>query len=431
MSLCFVIFLVLPLRALSICKLPLNASRGDLKSVVANCIADCLGLSSGKICSVNYKTGGFVNQVCPVNRSFEQTFQVSNQKIMFCNVANENINTASKHNLCTHAAFGPWFRFNSAKTDFDPMQNVIGQQIKWKETAQQRGAKAILSFGSFDSEDGLDAANWSILAANPDSRKILTGQVVKLMDENNFDGISVYWQYSGCPNNNCVKGNKKDKENLVLLMKSLFAAVKERGKLLFLLLPHWDVYLNAGYDLLNLWNQVDYFFLKTFHYNEDGNSYLDYTTSLNKIKLNMAFVRQPFNRTQMRKVLAGFTSSIVLYKLAKPNVKPKMKDRSVDISKHYFNKMCKSVFIGNFTLLLDDTNGNFAHNTTHVYAYEDSNSLKMKVDYSRSAGMGGLYYDGISQDDASNDCGCGPMPILRIASELLHGGGCDVKQCLN
>ncbi|XP_065350678.1 probable chitinase 10 [Cloeon dipterum] len=431
MSLCFIIFLVLPLRALSICESPINSSRGNLKSVVANCIADCLGLRSGNICNVNYKT--VVNQVCNVNRSFEPTFQVSEQKIMFCNAANENINTASKLNLCTHAAFGPWFTFNSVKTDFEPMQDVIGRQIKWKEIAQQRGVKTVLTFGSRTPEGGLNAANWSILAASPDSRTRLTGQLIKLMDENQFDGIKVHWHYSGCPNNNCVAGNKNDKENLVLLMKALYAAVKERGKLLFLLLPNWEVYLSKGYDLVKLWSQVDYFFLETFHYNnEDGTCYLDYIAPLNRIKYNLAYVRQYLaDPTRMKKVLVGFTSNTVLYKLSKPNLKPKLKDSVVDFSSQKYKTMCKYVREENFTLLLDDTNGNFAHNTTHVYAYEDYNSLKLKVEFVKSTGMAGMYFDGIVEDDVSNECKCGPMPILRIASELLHGGGCDVKQCLS
>ncbi|CAB3386989.1 Hypothetical predicted protein [Cloeon dipterum] len=433
----FIFFIAIPLQVLSSCppaREQMKVSKGFFDRILAGCIADCLGLDGGKAaCTFNYSTGGFLNEVCPVNQSFAQTFEVSNQKIMFCNASNENINTASKYKLCTHAAFGPWFRFNSAKTDFEPMQNVIGQQIKWKETAQQRGVKAILTLGSTTPEGGLNPGNWSILAANPDSRKMLTRQLVKLMDENKFDGISVNWQYSGCPNKICAAGNKKDKENLVLLMKSLYAAVKERGKLLFLLLPHWDVSLSTGYDLVNLWSQVDYFFLETFHLNDEMNSYLDYTASSLRVKYFMLFVQQYIKGPQqMRKVLAGFTSDVVLYKLTKPALVPKLKDSSVDISSQlHFKKVCRSVRGENFTLLLDDTNGNFAHNTTHVYVYEDYNSLKIKVQFVKSTGMAGMYYDGIVVDDVSNDCGCGPMPILRIASELLHGGGCDVKQCLN
>ncbi|XP_065350679.1 probable chitinase 10 [Cloeon dipterum] len=423
----FIIFIAFPLQILSSCSPgeQVKISKGLLDQFVAGCIADCLGLDRAG--------NDFLGEKCPVNRTFEQTLEASNQKIMFCNVSNENINTASKHKLCTHAAFGPWFTFNWAKTDFEPMRNVIGQQLKWKETAQQRGVKAILSIGSLTPEGGLNPANWSILAANPDSRKILTGLLVKLMDDNKFDGINVNWRYSGCPNEVCSAGNRKDKENLVLLMKSLFAAVKERGKLLFLLLPMGDVYLSTGYDLVNLWSQVDYFFLETFHLNDDANPYLDYTASSLRVKYFMLPVQQYLTGpTKMKKVLTGFTSDVVLYKLSKSTPAPKLKDSSVSISSQlHFKKVCKSVRQENFKLLLDDTNGNFAHNTTHVYVYEDYNSLKMKVEFVKSTGMAGMYFDGIVQDDVSNECGCGPMPLLRIASELLHGGGCVVKQCLN
>ncbi|CAB3381067.1 Hypothetical predicted protein [Cloeon dipterum] len=414
----------------------LEPTQRTFDEYVASCITDCIGLSfSNKSCTANYKTGGFTDEDCTAYNTFQPTLISADQKVMLCDFNpnkdfGANIMTAVEHNLCTHVAFGPWHVFNSEQLKFEPIRSVMKKQLPAKEYSKVHGVKAILTFGSEYAENGMDAGNWSIVAADADWRKQIITQMVELMDVNKFDGISVFWHYSVCPNSDCSAGNRKDKENLVTLMRELYNVTKPQGKLLFLLLPHVDLPLAQGYDLPILWNVVDFFFLHSYLYEGIFNDFLGYPSSLNKMRLSMVTIRKNLGFSKMRKFLAGFSSVSTLYTLAKPNPKPKYKDESYISSYTSIVEVCESVKRGNFTFILNENDGNFAHNKTHVYAYEDYNSLKEKIEFFQSIGMGGLMYARSRDDDVENKCGCGPMPILRIASEILHGRGCLIKQCL-
>ncbi|CAB3386987.1 Hypothetical predicted protein [Cloeon dipterum] len=376
----------------------------------------------------------------------------ADQRVMLCDFnpsidIGADIKKAVDYNFCTHVTFGPWHIYNSEQIKFDPLPGVMSdnnfkitilrlilskleEQTPAKEYLKQRGVKTILTFGSVYAENGMQAAKWSIVAANADWRKKIITQMVELMDVNKFDGISVFWQFSVCPNSDCSAGNRKDKENLVTLMRELYNVTKPRGKLLFLLLPDSDLLLAQGYDLPILWNVVDFFFLQSYFYEGQNYDYVGHIASLSQIRFFIAVIRTSLGFAKMRKVLAGIIPSSILYKLAKPDPKPKYKDDTSYSNCTSMTEVCESVKRGNFTFILNDNDGNFAHNTTHVYTFEDYNSLKLKIEYFQKNGLGGLLYARSRDDDVGNKCGCGPLPILRIASEILHGGGCLIKQCL-
>ncbi|CAB3386990.1 Hypothetical predicted protein [Cloeon dipterum] len=373
-----------------------------------------------------------------MSKPFEQTPLVSNQKIVVCDINPNNnayrkVMKAADMNLCTHFKFGSWYFYNSLTKTFEPRTDIIPEQLVAKEYAQEHGAKTILNFGSVSQSTGISPGNWSIAAADAAIRAKLTDQMVKLMEENEFDALSVDWWYSGCPNQECAKGNRKDKENLVSLMKELYKAIKERGKLLFLILPTSDGILNQGYDMNALWNNVDYFYVNTYTYEGTWNDYLGYSTNLLNVKMSIGSIKDKLGAAKMKKVIAGFSSSVTLYTLVKMKAKPKYRDPVFPALSSYTSilNVCEKIQTENYSVILDGINNNLAHNTTHVYVFEDFNTLKEKVNYFKSNGLGGMIYAGVSSDDDENKCGCGVMPMLRIASELLHGGGCSLKQCIN
>ncbi|XP_065351161.1 probable chitinase 10 [Cloeon dipterum] len=413
--------------------MPRKSSQEELTGSVKSCFANCLGLKSGQICNVDYKTGGSPDEDCAVTRPFQQTFRVSDQKIMLCTLhknSNEyrRIRTMVDLNLCTHFTFGSWYSYNSTENKLYPKRNFIIRERPGKEYAQQRrGIKSIMVFGSLKSDE------WSNVAADPNSRMKLIDQMIQIMEEEKFDGLGVDWRFSACPDSDCSKGKRRDKENLVTLMRELFPMTKERGKLLLLLLPSPDKILDAGYDLKALWNSVDYFYIYTHGYTGLWNNYFDYPTTQYYIGGTVNSLKGRIGLAKMRKVLGGFAPQVILYALEKPNPKPAFRDSIKKDRSYYANmsELCQKVQSENYKIVLDDLKNNCAHNTTHAYVYEDYNTLKEKINLFKASGVGGLVVGELLADDEINKCGRGPMPILRIASELFHGTSCIIKQCVN
>ncbi|CAB3386992.1 Hypothetical predicted protein [Cloeon dipterum] len=296
----------------------------------------------------------------------------------------------------------------------------------YAEYAQRRGVKTILSVGSSNYKHGVSPGNWSILAADGDARRKLVEQIITQTDELKFDALAIYWWYSGCPDNNCGKGDKKDKENLVSLMRELSNATKERNKSLFLIIPSSERTLSLGYNMPELSNYVDYFYVCTYNYEGTWNNYLGYSANLHYLKISMDAIKGKLGAARMNKVIGGFTSTVTLYALAIPKSRPKHKDPVYTASSLSYStnilQACQAVHVENYTVLLDGENCNLAHNTTHVYVYEDVNTLRKKIEFFKWNGLGGLFYSSILSDDEGSKCGCGFMPILRIAAEILHGG---------
>src|SRR5690606_24770035 len=82
------------------------------------------------------------------------------------------------------------------------------------DAAHNNGIKIIVGIGGYGGSDG-----FSPMAADSNSRKNFTNNVVNYCLANNFDGIDLDWEYPG----------SSDKNNLTLLVKELRKAFDSNG----------------------------------------------------------------------------------------------------------------------------------------------------------------------------------------------------------
>ncbi|XP_059476740.1 probable chitinase 10 [Neocloeon triangulifer] len=408
------------------------------KYPLQTCISQCLGLPSfTKNCTMNYKTGGFLNEPCLGKERFEPTWVTADQKLLVCYI-DEQVDDSSfdimpmlQLNLCTHLSIGPWFFYAPDTNKISPRQFLIDLLNKTKVFAQKQGIPVIMNFGSAEGGNGMDGDTFSKVVADVNLRTQLIKRLLELVDEYKFDGIIVRWYYPGCSFTDCVKGNAKDKENLVTMFKELYPALKAKGKLLFLLVGNWDAMIMRGLDLNVLWNFVDYFFIQTYTYEGSWSTNLYPSTGMNNLIYSVGAVKDKIGAARMKKVLAGVTPLSVLYELVQKNTIPKTKTSEVTKGRYpNYQETCQIIRKQNYTILKDNKNCNYAYNTTHVFTYDDLNSLTAKIEYLKSTGVVGVFYGYIHRDDWKGECGCGAMPILRMTAELLHGAGCPLRQCV-
>ncbi|XP_059476739.1 probable chitinase 10 [Neocloeon triangulifer] len=408
----------------------------DIKHPLQRCISQCLGLPSfTKNCTINYKTGGFLDEPCRVRKPFEPTWAKTDQKIMVC-LLDELLDPFDsikmlQLNFCTHLSIGPWFFYDPDTNKISPRQILIDRFNKTKVFAQKQGIPVIMNFGSMEPGDGMDGVTFSKVAADVNLRTQLIKRMLELVDEYKFDGIDLRWYYPGCIIYDCVKGNKKDKENLVIMAKELYPALKVKGKLFFLHVGKFDSILMNGYDMNILWNFVDYFYMTTYVYEDTWKTSLFPSTGMHNLIYSIGIIKDKIGAARMKKVLAGVASFAALYELVQKNTVPRSKSSEVTKGRlANYSEVCQTIRKKNYSILKDNKTNNYAYNATHVFSYDDLNTLTAKIEYLKSAGVVGFIFGYISNDDWKDECGCGTMPILRMTAELLHGAGCPLRQCV-
>ncbi|XP_059477487.1 uncharacterized protein LOC132197902 [Neocloeon triangulifer] len=175
----------------------------DIKHPLQRCISQCLGLPSfSKNCTINYKTGGFVDEPCQGKERFEPTWIKADQKILVC-LLDELVDSFDtikmlQLNLCTHISMGPWFFYDPDTNNISQRQILIDRFNKTKVFAQKQGIPVIMNFGSMEPGDGMDGVTFSKVAADANLRTQLIKKMLQLVDEYKFDGINVRWYYPGC-----------------------------------------------------------------------------------------------------------------------------------------------------------------------------------------------------------------------------------------
>ena len=65
---------------------------------------------------------------------------------------------------------------------------------------------------------------------NPRHRKNFISSVVEFLEENNFDGLDLDWEYPKCWQVDCSQGPDSDKKSFATLIKELHFALKARGE---------------------------------------------------------------------------------------------------------------------------------------------------------------------------------------------------------
>ncbi|GAA5899112.1 glycoside hydrolase family 18 protein [Sporobolomyces salmoneus] len=98
----------------------------------------------------------------------------------------------------------------------DLHESVAGQAKTFAEAATKAGTKPILTVGGWDG-----SAPFSKLVASEDTRKPFVETMVKLMEDNSYEGIDIDWEYPGKAGATEDFDVKNDLANLLLLLQEI------------------------------------------------------------------------------------------------------------------------------------------------------------------------------------------------------------------
>lgn len=114
---------------------------------------------------------------------------------------------------------------------------------------KKKGISVLISIGGWENSGG---DKYSRLVRNATARANFVTSVVAFMEQHNFDGLEMNWQYPACTQNDCKAGNSEEKYRFTDLMRELSEAFKPRGLLLTAFVsPQADI-IPKAYDIPEL-----------------------------------------------------------------------------------------------------------------------------------------------------------------------------------
>lgn len=107
---------------------------------------------------------------------------------------------------------------------------------------------------------------YSKLVNNASARRRFISHVVKFVEDNNFDGLDLDWEYPTCWQVDCKKGPKSDKAAFAAFVEELREAFDPKGLLLSAAVSPSKRVIDLGYDVPVLSKNLDWIAVMTYDF---------------------------------------------------------------------------------------------------------------------------------------------------------------------
>ncbi|ROT76532.1 chitinase 1 [Penaeus vannamei] len=341
--------------------------------------------------------------------------------------------------LCTHVLYA--FSVLSATTweiapknpKFDLEQRGYERFVGLK--ARFPGLRTVLSIGGW-AEDG---GKYTQMVSSPERRRVFVASVVAFLTIHGFDGLDVDWEHPGDPSRG---GTQEDFHNFPLLLQELRTAFDAEGR-------GWELTIAAtstrtkvlkGYNVPELCRTLDAVYLMTYNLRGLWNGYADVHSMLyarsgldtgNKLELNvnggaLLWVNLGCPRS---KIVIGVPFYGKTYTLCNASITdlhapingtgqrgPILKRNGVLM---YF-EICYLLQNAGWVRQWDAEGlVPYAYSGDQWVGYEDTESLRIKMDYIRDMGFLGAMNWAVNDDDFRDLCGHGLYPLMSTIHEGL------------
>ena len=167
--------------------------------------------------------------------------------------------------LCTHINYG-FAVLDSQRLVMKPHDTWADLDNKFyqKVTALKKcGIKVLIALGGWNDSAG---DKYSRMVRTAASRKKFVDHAYNFVQEHNFDGLDLDWEYPKCWQVNCEKGPDSDKENFASLVRELRAKFDKDDLLLSAAVSPSKRVIDAGYDVKALSDNLDIINVMTYDY---------------------------------------------------------------------------------------------------------------------------------------------------------------------
>lgn len=263
--------------------------------------------------------------------------------------------------------------------------------------------KIVLSIG------GWGADGFSQAAATESGRKKFVKSAVKIMVENEMDGIDIDWEYP-CSSQAGIVSSPEDKETFTLLMKELRKQIDECGEGHTLSIAAGaEAFYLEGTDMGEVQKYLDYVQLMTYDFHglfkptigHHANLYEDAVLD-DKISADMAVSMFVKAGVPIEKIVMGaaFYGKGWVGVPSKENGLGQIPER-VDGLHHGYADLCRILENGegNYQYYWDDhAKAAYLYNGDSFISYEDKRALSYKAKYVKEHNMHGIMFWEYSED---------------------------------
>lgn len=168
-------------------------------------------------------------------------------------------------NLCSHVIYGfaTLDPHSLLIQSYDPWVDIDNRFYEQVTDLRHRGVKVLLAIGGWN--DSYDD-KYNRLIRDPGARTRFIQHVIGFLQQYNFQGLDLDFEYPVCWQNDCSRGDSQEKEWFAQWVQELKNAFTPRGLLVSAAVSASKKNIDLGYDVPKLAQYLDFLNLMTYDY---------------------------------------------------------------------------------------------------------------------------------------------------------------------
>jgi len=327
--------------------------------------------------------------------------------------------------LCTHIQYS--FAVLNSNTltieSADRQADIVDGGYRQVTAFKEQGVKVLIAIGGWSDSQG---NKYSRMVNSASSRANFVNSVVQFIQEHNFDGLDLDWEYPTCWQGDCNAGPSSDRTNFANLIRELRTAFNPRGWLLSAAVSASSNVGLRAYDVTAMSQNLDWIGIMTYdlaggwdgvtgHHSpltggrggnviESVNFWIANGASPEKLVVGIPLYGRSFTLTNPQNTIVGASAT--------EGVAGPITEEEGFLAYIEFCTGWTSVHVNNV--------GPYAYKGNQWTSYDDVQIINAKSQYIINNQLGGALVWAIDLDDFNDRfCGQGRYPLLRALRAAL------------
>ncbi|XP_070854530.1 probable chitinase 10 [Drosophila suzukii] len=355
----------------------------------------------------------------------------------------EDINS----DLCTHIVYG-FAVLSQDSLTIQPHDSWADLDNKFYERVvayRKKGVKVTLAIGGWNDSAG---DKYARLVRKSEARAQFIRHAVDFIEQYNFDGLDLDWEYPVCWQVDCKKGNADEKNGFTALVRELSHAFRLKGLILSAAVSPNKKIITAAYDIPELSRYFDWISVMAYDYHGQWDKRTGHVSPMydhpeGTVNFNANFsINYWISRgTNRRKLIMGipmYGQSFSLAETTKHQLNAPTygggeageATRAIGFLAYY--EICLYIRQHRWNVVRDARGriGPFAYLADQWVSFDDAPMVRHKSEYIKAMGLGGAMIWALDLDDFKNYCGCESYPLLKTINRVLRGLSGPQPKCV-